>query len=601
MKSFWKTALAAGVGVILVSTIVSILFSMMLGGIIAAGSAEKGKTVVEPDSILDIDFSKIAIAEQTIEPSVFGGSGTALLQSGFGAGEISTIGILDATRALEAAASDPNIKFAYIRPDMATDVSHLEEFRNALVKFRQSGKPVIAFIETPTNAGYYLASTADRIYISEYHGGFNQLIGLSGRLVFLKELLDRLGVNMQLIRHGKYKSAGEMFIRSSASPENYEQTKVMVDGMWKAIAEPMAGRAGMSLAEFNALIDDMELVDASDFVEKGLADEAVSLDVMRKKLCAQAGRDEDSFDTLSSIGLYDYAKIKVKDNYKVHDLIAVIYADGEIIDGRGTDQVAGKRFADMIDAVCADEDIKAVVLRVNSPGGSVVAASQIKDAVDRLCAAKPVIASYGAYAASGGYWISAGCKYIFSDATTLTGSIGVFGMIPDFSKTARNLLHVNVTTVPSNKHSDMLSAMRPLTAEEIEYSQKDIEYIYDQFVGIVAEGRKMDAAAVDALGQGRVWTGNDALTNGLVDRIGGLADALEYASVEAGCPEYRLVSYPVPLTQLEQLIASFQPASDDYLVKDGEFCKGMAAAIKEISSIKEAKVYARLPYSIEIR
>lgn len=601
MKSFWKTALAAGVGVILVSVIISILFSMLLGGIIASGSGENGKAVVAPNSILDIDFNKIVIAEQTLESSAFGGAGIKALQSGFKAGETSTIGILDATRALEAAASDPNVKFAYIRPDMATDVSHLEEFRTALVKFRQSGKPVIAYIETPTNAGYYLASAADRIYIADYHGGFNQLIGLSGRLVFLKELLDKLGVNMQLIRHGKYKSAGEMYIRSSASPENYEQTKVMVDGLWKAIAEPMAERAGRSLEEFNALIDNLELVDATDFVEKGLVDEAVSVDGMRKKLCAQAGEDEDNFNAINSIGLYDYAKIKVKNNYKVHDQIAVIYVDGEIVDGRGQEQVAGKRFADIIDDVCEDEDTKAVVLRVNSPGGSVVAASQIKEAVDRLCAAKPVIASYGAYAASGGYWISAGCKYIFSDATTLTGSIGVFGVIPDFSKTARNLLHVNVTTVPSNKHSDMLSAMRPLTAEELEYTQKDIEYIYGQFVGIVADGRNKTADEVDELGQGRVWTGNDALANGLVDRIGGLADALEYASLEAGCPEYRLVSYPTPLTQMEMFMASFKPANDDYLVGTGEFGKGLTSAIKEISSLKEAKVYARLPYAIEIR
>lgn len=600
MKGFWKTALAAGVGVVLVSIILSILCSILLGGIIAAaGANENAKTIVEPNSVLDIDFSKIVIAEQTMEGNTFGGM--SLLTAGFNAQETSTIGILDAIKAMEAAANDPNIKFVYIRPDMASDITHLEEFRTALVRFRTSGKPVIAYIQTPTNAGYYLASAADRIYISEYHGGLNQLVGLSGSLVFLKDLLDKVGVNVQLIRHGKYKSAGEMFVRSSASPENYLQNKVMIDRLWEAIAEPMAARSGRSVKEFNEILDNLELVDASDFVAKGLADEAVSMDGIRKKLCALSGEDGDDFDDINSIGLYDYAKIKVRKNFKAEDEIAVIYVDGEIVDGRGLEDVAGKRFADIIDEVCDEDDIKAVVLRVNSPGGSVVAASQIKDAVDRLCAVKPVIASYGSYAASGGYWISAGCKYIFSDATTLTGSIGVFGMVPDFSGTVKDIAHVNITAIPSNRHSDMLSLMRPLDKDELAYMQKDIEYIYNDFVGIVAKGRKMDATEVDALGQGRVWAGKDALANGLVDRIGGLADALEYAAVEAGCPEYRLVSYPKPLTQMEMLLASLKPEADDYLVKIGGPAKGLVNAVKEVASLQEAAVYARLPYSIEIR
>lgn len=599
MKGFWKTALAAGVGVVLVSIILSILCSILLGGLISAGSSEKGKTIVEPGSVLDIDFSRIAIAEQTLESNPLGSMN--LQTAGLGSREMSTIGILDAVKALEAAAVDPNVKFVYIRPDMAGDITHLEEFRAALVKFRTSSKPVIAYIETPTNAGYYLASAADRIYVSEYHGGFNQLVGLSGRLIFIKDLLDKLGVNVQLIRHGKYKSAGEMYIRNSASAENYEQTKVMVDRLWETIAEPMAARSGRSVKEFNELIDNLELVDASDFVAKGLADEAVSMDGMKKKLCALSGEDGDDFDDIRSISLYDYAKIRVKKNYRIEDEIAVIYVDGEIIDGRGIEEVAGKRFADIIDEVCDEDDIKAVVLRVNSPGGSVIAASQIKDAVDRLCAVKPVIASYGSYAASGGYWISAGCKYIFSDATTLTGSIGVFGMVPDFSGTVKDIAHVNITAIPSNRHSDMLSLMRPLDADELAFMQKDIEYIYKDFVNIVAKGRKMDASEVDALGQGRVWTGKDALAGGLVDRIGGLTEALEYAAVEAGCPDYRLVSYPKPLTQMELILASLMPEEDDYLVKIGGPAKGLVTAIKEMSSMQEATVYARLPYSIEIR
>ena len=597
---FWKTALAAGVGVVVVSAILSIISSIIFAGIIAsvgtAASASKG--IVEPNSVLDIDFSTVTIAEQTLEENPLGA--VSVSGTGFSTGEeVRVVGVLDAVRALEAAAEDPCIKFAYLRPDMANDISHLEEFRAALVKFRSSGKPVISYIQTPTNAGYYLASASDRIYISEYHGGMNMMIGLSGSMMFFKDLLDRLGVNVQLIRHGKYKSAGEMYIKNSASPENLEQNTVMVKGIWNEMVAAMTEKSGMSADEFNTLIDNLELVDAQDFVKKGLADEAVSMQGMKTRLCAQAGEDE--FDDIESISLADYAAIKNKENMKAHDKIAVIYVDGEIIDGREKEEVAGKRFADLIDEVADKESVKAVVLRVNSPGGSVIASSQIRDAVDRLQNSKPVVASYGSYAASGGYWISSGCDYIFSDATTLTGSIGVFGMIPEFSGTLKNIVHVNITSVPSNRHSDMYSFTRPLDDTETAFVQKDIEAIYTQFTSLVAEGRKMSVEKVDEIGQGRVWTGRDALEIGLVDKIGGLADALDYASEISGSTLYRVVSYPKPLTIMEQLMESFQPSDDDELVSIEGVGKGAVKALGELASMKTPAVYARLPYNIDIR
>lgn len=599
MKGFWKTALAAAVGVLLLSIVLSMLSAFIFGGLVAGMTVgATAKAVVEPGSVLDIDFSKMTVAEQTLEENPlgamsFGASGA------FAAEEIRTVGILDATKALEEAASDPAIKFAYIRPDMANDISHLEEFRSALVNFRSSGKPVIAYIQTPTNAGYYLASAADRIYISEYHGGMNMLVGLNGRMMFLKDLLDKLGINVQLIRHGKYKSAGEIYIKNSASPENLEQNTVMVKGLWDEMATPMAERAGMDKDSFNAMIDNLELVEASDFVARGLADEAVSMEEMKGKLCAQAGVEE--YDDISSIAFADYAALKARTDYKAHDKIAIIYVDGEIIDGREKEEVAGKRFADIIDKVRKDDAVKAAVLRVNSPGGSVIAASQIKDAVDRLKAEKPVVASYGSYAASGGYWISAGCDCIYSDATTLTGSIGVFGMIPDFSGTLKNIAHVNMTSVPSNRHSDMYSFIRPLRPEENEYIQKDIESIYTQFTSLVAEGRNMDVGKVDELGQGRVWTGRDALERGLVDRIGGLKEALDHASELAGSPSYRLVSYPKPLTVMEQLMEALEPVPDEELVEAGGMGRAAIKSLREIVSAEEPVIYARLPYNIEIK
>lgn len=596
MKKFWKNVLAAALGVLLVNVLVFFFVTFFVSSLAVASSSVK-VTSVPQDAILSIDMNTLVIAEQTKESDPF--SGLSISLAGLSSASISQVGILDAVKALEAAAVDPSIKCVYIRPDAASDVSHLEEFRAALMEFRKSGKAIYTYIETPTNAGYYLGSVADRIYMSEYNGGMNQMVGLSGQLMYYKDLLDRLGVNIQLIRHGKYKSAGEPYIRSTASAENLEQQRVMIQGIWNEMASAMASRSQMSVEQFNALIDDLKLTGPEAFVKEGLVDELVNFEGMKAKLCTMTG--SASYKDVNYISFADYAALKVKKDYKVKDCIAVIYADGEIIDGRGSEEVAGKYFADMIDNVRRDENVKAVVLRVNSPGGSVIAASQIKDAVDALCAEKPVIASFGSYAASGGYWISANCNYIFSDATTLTGSIGVFGIIPDISKTVKNIAHINIYNVNSNKHSDMYSMMHTLTPEEQAFVQTDIERVYEQFTGLVAEGRNMSVERVDELGQGRVWTGRDALQNGLVDQIGGLKEALEYAAKEAGLTQYSVENFPKPVTAMDALLASMQQETEDYLVKSFGLSENAVRAFRSLSDMKKPAIYARVPYLFDIK
>lgn len=594
MKNFWKIVGATAIGATLASIVVAMLKFSVISGLMAGMATTASKATSVPDNaILTIDLEGLNITEQTVleKPLNFGAMSSGKMD------ETVDLGILDATLALEAAAGDPKIKALYLRPDFASGVAHLEELRSAIVKFRESGKPVVTYMERPTNGGFYLGSVADRIYMSKYHGGMNYLIGLNGRLIFLKDLLDKVGVNYQLIRHGKYKAAGEMYIRNSASPENIEQTSAYVNTTWNEMVAPMAERFNMTPAQFNAMIDNLELAEPEDFVTKGLVDELVSLDAMKAKLAAMGG--VESYEKVASIGLADYAALSVKPNLAAKEKIAIIYTDGQIIDGRELEEVAGKRFADIIDKVRKDDDIKAVVLRVNSPGGSVSAASQIKDALDELAKTKPIVASYGEYAASGGYWISANASHIFSDATTLTGSIGVFGMIPEFSKTARNLLHINVTSVPSNKHSDMYGSMRPLSSEEVAYVQKDIEYIYKEFTSLVAEGRDMTVEAVDELGQGRVWVGRDALNNGLVDTIGGLKEALDYTAQAAGCVDYQVVSYPEPLTLKDQLMSMMNPSTDNYLVEGFGFATPAVKFLRSIGDLKEPAIYARMPFEIE--
>jgi protease-4 len=298
----------------------------------------------------------------------------------------------------------------------------------------------------------------------------------------------------------------------------------------------------------------------------------------------------DKFKDVTMIPFADYATAKVLPG-KGSKKIAVIYANGEIVDGSAQEQVAGDHFASIIEKVREDKGVKAVVLRVNSPGGSVLASEKIKAELDRLQAEKPLVASYGDYAASGGYWISNHCETIFSDPVTLTGSIGVFGMVPDFSKTASDVLHVGVETVSSNKHGAMYSLVKPFDQAEYNYMLRSIEDIYDRFTSLVADGRDMAKERVYEIGQGRVWTGADALEIGLVDQIGTLDDAVAYAAELAGDPtlaNWNVKAYPAPPTTIETLMNSMGGNQEDYSIK----------AIYQ--RIKEPRIVARLPYEITI-
>lgn len=585
MKDFWKIVGGSALGAVLSLVIVALIMGISVTRCVKAMIPEQRViTNVTSNGVLEIDMSSLIITEQQIDPTPL-----EAIQELQGGVQMQRIDILKAVQAIDHAAANPAVKYIYLRADAQTSITNIEEIREALQRFRDSGKAVIAYMETPSNASYYLASVADMIYMSKYHGGMNQLIGLSGQMIFIKDLLDFLGVKMQLIRHGKYKSAGEMYIRSNASAENLEQNAQMIKSIWGDMVAQMCKKSGMSEEEFNSMIDNLELTSPDVFLEKKLVDELVDRQEMLEKLCKYSG--VDSADQIPVISLADYAAVNLVPDYRTENKVAIIYADGEIVDGYGESEVAGKRFAQVIDNVAADNSIKAVVLRVNSPGGSVIAASQIKTALDNLHKKKPIVASYGSYAASGGYWISACSDYIYSDATTLTGSIGVFGLIPDFSGAVSKWGKTNITAVPSNKHSDMYSLMRPLKNEEVQFIQKDIENVYTEFTNLVASGRKMDVARVDELGQGRVWTGTDALANGLVDEIGGISDAVSYAALLGDCRSYIIESYPQIPTVEEQIRQLLQPTQENYLVK----------IASKFDKLDKVEIFARIPYEIEIR
>ena len=589
MKDFIKMTLATVTGLLFFGIVSMFLMLGIIGAIAAAGNTTP---VMPKEAVLQIDFSKMTLTEQTQEADPI-----AMLQSG---GQVAPVGIYSAINAINAAAQDPAIKYIYMKPDAVSGgTSQIEEFRTALQNFRDSGKAIVSFIENPTNAGYYLASVSDKIYMTKYDGGMNMFNGVSSQMIFLKDALDRLGINVQLIRHGKYKSAGEMFIRNSSSKENMEQNEAMVNSVWNSLSTKIAQSREITVEELDAMLNNLELNFPSDFLEKGLVDGLLSREELQQKLADLYVTD--NFKNVKSISLADYAKIKDVLNLKATKKVAVIYAEGQIVDGDSQDEIAGDRFAKIIADVRNDKSVSAVVLRVNSPGGSAIAAEKIKAELDLFGDDVPVIASYGDYAASGGYWISTNCDYIFSNATTLTGSIGVFSMVPDVGGIIKDKLHVTITPVNSNEHADMHNMMRPLDGKEIAYMQASVERIYDRFTAIVAEGRDMTVEDVDAIAQGRVWTGAEALEINLVDQIGTIEDAIEYAALAiegvTSVSDVQVVAYPKPKTTIETILESFR--GEQYAFT-GTPLESVEKAFRGWDASQAGKVYARIPYEISI-
>lgn len=592
MKEFIKMTLAAMLGFFLVGLVFFFFSLAFIGSLAALGSSQP---VMPRTAVLSLDFSKIAVSEQTTETDPI-----SQLQGN----NMTVIGIWDAIQAIDAAAADPAIKYMYMRPDMVSGgIAEIEELRTAIDGFRRSGKAVISYMETPSTPGYYLASASDKVYMSVHEGTMSLISGLSSQMIFLKDILDKLGVNVQLIRHGKYKSAGEMFIKDSPSPENLQQNQELLDAIWNNWTSTIASAREISQDDFNSLIDNLKLNFSEDFLNNGLVDELLTREQLKQKLSDyfDAGQTEN----VPMVSLTDYAKLKVLPNFKAENKIAVIYANGDIVNGSEPEQVAGDRFASIIADVRKDSTVKAVVFRVSSPGGSVFASEKIKTEIDLLRQDKPVIASYGAYAASGGYWISNSCDYIFTNAGTLTGSIGVFSMIPDFSKTLKDIAHVNIATVSTNRHGDMYTGFRPLDRAEINYMQASVERIYDRFTSIVAEGRNLDKTFVDSIAQGRVWAGSDALDLGLADQIGTIKDAILYAAASADgdygqdLANWQIVEYPKPLTTMEKLMQAFN--GDNAKVFAGTPFEGIEEAFMDWNGTRTGQVYARMPYEIEIK
>ena len=587
MKNFFK---------IVAATFIGSLFALVLGTLILIGiigsiaSFTESKTPTVPGSaILSINFAS-AITEQSKESPFSALNPMASFSS-------NTTGILDFVQTIDRAAADPAIKMIYLNlNDLNAGITHTEEIRSALKRFRESGKPIISYADNYSQNAYYLATVSDKVYLNP--AGTATLTGLSLSSLFFKDMLDKIGVEVQLIRHGKFKAAAEQFISNKMSEENREQLQAYLDAVWNTWLADISESRRMPVEKINDLTDNLKLGTAKNALEAGIVDGLMYKDELTDTLVHLFGvKDEKALKTIS---LQDYSKATKKINLKEKNKIAVIYADGEIIMGKSDENIASDNFVALLSKVRKDSSIKAVVMRVNSPGGSAQSSEIIERELALLRKDKPVVVSMGDYAASGGYWISANADKIIANNTTLTGSIGVFSLVINAQKTLNKHLSINTGTVNTNKHSDIMSGYRALDSEEIAFIQSSVEIIYTDFVNLVANGRNLSAAKVDSIGQGRIWSGADALKIGLADEKGGLYEALRTAAAMGEVESYRVVEYPVIKSQIDKIF--------EMLSESGESARVIAnpellieKAYSKLRNESGIKTYARLPYNIDIR
>lgn len=564
------------------------MFLGIVGAIVS--SADKKEVKVEPNSILYVDLKQEIVDRGSEDP--FKGFDFTSFQPN------SPIGLNQILKAIANAKEDSNIKGILLELDAVNaGAATTEEIRNALIDFKSSGKFIYAYSDTYSQKAYYLASVADSVFLNPE--GMIEWLGLRSEVMFFKKTLEKLGVEPQILRHGKFKSAVEPFMLDKMSPENREQTLTYVSSIWNQWVKGISETRGISADKLNSLANNMEIFNAKKALVNKLVDGLIYKDELIATLKTKLGIEEKK--DISSIELKKYFKApEVAKRKFSKNKIAVIYASGEIGMGEGDDDNIGSEgLSRTIRKARRDSSIKAIVFRINSPGGSALASEVIWREVDLAAKVKPVIVSMGDVAASGGYYIAAPATTIMANPTTITGSIGVFGLFFNLQKALDNKLGITVDVVKTNDHADFFSVFRPMTAEEKAVGQMFIEQTYQTFIGHVSAGRGIPVEQVDAIGQGRVWSGVNAKDIKLVDEFGGLTDAIKLAAEKAGLENYRLVELPKQKKLFEQLMEDMSAEAKAWMLKD-ELGLSFKAYNRIKSMLNNQGVQARIPYDIEV-
>lgn len=589
MKDFIKYTMATVVGLVLVSIIMGILTFVSMAGMIAS---EGMSSPIEKKSVLRITL-KGSITERAGEENPLSKLGGETTQQ---------IALDQALQALEKAAKNDKIEGIYMEGGILSAYpAEVQELRQALLEFKKSGKWIIAYADTYSRSAYYLCSVADKVYLNPI--GMLDWSGLSSNPMFFTGLMKKLGIKMQVFKVGTYKSAVEPYIAEQMSDANREQVSSYQQSIWNNMLKDVAKSRKTTAEALNSLADSMTILSGPEAsVKGGLVDKLCYQDEVKKILKNKAKMDED--ESLRFVSISDVA-LSEELNDKVDDEIAVYYAYGEIkedITGGFAQEsaITSKQMTKDLQELREDDDVKAVVLRVNSPGGSAYASEQIWREVQLLSKEKPVIVSMGALAASGGYYISCGANKIFAEPTTLTGSIGIFGMIPDATELLTDKLGLSFDVVKTNAHSDFGAMGRPLNESECRLMQAYINQGYELFTGRVAQGRKISQDSVKAVAEGRVWTGEQAMKIGLVDKLGNLNDAIAAAAKAAKIEKYSVGRYPEPAPWFASLL---QEKKADYM--DSQMRSALGEFYPAFSLIRNLKnqdaIQARMTFIPDFR
>ena len=547
MKSFFKYFFATICGLFVFTFIAGIIFFAVIAGM---ASSDKTAPVVKDNSVFVLKM------DGTVQECSEEGSPLDILLS---SNDMSVMGLNDIVAAIKKAKSHPDIKGIYLEGGLTSydAPATAQQIRDALKDFRKSGKWIIAYADNYSQQGYYVASVADSVFLNT--NGMIELKGIGGKREFMTGLYEKLGVRYQAVRVGKYKSAVESVTRKDMSPENREQTEAYQQGIWKHMLKDMAAsRKQLTAEKIDQMVSDsiMAFADPNDYLKGGLIDGLFYPDsivnVIKKKL--------NTDDEVNQLLLSDMTAMHAQEDEKGNE-VAIYYAFGEIIDQTNSlfsteHNIIGKETVEDLDKLAENDDVKAVVLRVNSPGGSAVASEQIWHAINRLKAKKPVVVSMGGLAASGGYMISAGASYIFAEPTTITGSIGIFGLVPNFTGLVTDKLGVTFDGTKTNRYTDFEEnlVLSNDNAAEIGFMQTYVDRGYESFLNIVANGRKMSRDQVHEIAQGRVWLATDALPIKLVDKLGSIDDAVKKAAELAKVSEYHTKNYPEPADWMTKLM-----------------------------------------------
>lgn len=591
MKSFIKYTMATVVGIFLTMTLFTIISIISLAGMMAT---EGMSAPIKEKSILRLDLSGTLAERSDSNPFA------ALMGE-----ENMALSLEDALLALDKAAKNENIIGVYLEGGaMGANPGMAQELRQALVEFKESGKWVVAYGDSYGKTAYYLSSVADSVLLNPE--GNVDFGGMASQIMFYKDVMEKIGVKMQVFKVGTYKSAVEPFICTEMSPANREQVTSYLFSIWTNMLKDVAESRNMEVGKLNSLADSLTMIsEASVALNGGLVDKLCYMDEVKAILREKSGL-EDEDDDLVFASVADVAKSETLDE-KVDEQVAVYYAYGEIVQSQGTGlgmsqehQIVGEKMIKDLQDLREDDDVKAVVIRVNSPGGSAFASEQIWREVCLLKEKKPVVVSMGGMAASGGYYISCAANRIFAEPTTLTGSIGIFGMIPDMSELMTEKIGLKFDVVKTNEMSDIGTMARPFNEAESAQMQKMINRGYDLFTKRVADGRGMAQDSVKLIAEGRVWTGEQGLNIGLVDELGNLDDAVAHAAELAKVEKFRSVPYPGADNPFDQLL---NQTKGGYLDSELRELLGEGYAVYSlVRNVKDAdRIQARMPFEMNIR